>query len=138
MLKNEDEVARHFAQERMNELKGLSVSDQYVIRLDDHKVNGDVKTLLTRAELQYLIESGGEVNRGRIQKLAKSSNANDRHYASELLLHASREEGVSFLMELLNDSEPKVRNTAIKTAALPSAAPQAAFVTSNVRAPPHA
>jgi predicted RNA-binding protein (virulence factor B family) len=30
-------------------------------------------------------------------------------------MHASKEEGVSFLMELLNDSEPKVRNTAIKT-----------------------
>ncbi|MDQ2656817.1 MAG: cyclic nucleotide-binding domain-containing protein, partial [Bacteroidota bacterium] len=35
---------------------------------------------------------------------------------TELLLHASREEGIACLMELLSDSEPKVRNTAIKTA----------------------
>ena len=117
MMKNEDETARHFAQDRMNELKGLSVSDQYVIRLDENKPSNGVKNMLTTAELRFLLESGGDVTKARIQKLARSSNANDRHYATELLLHASREEGISFLMELLNDSEPKVRNTAIKTAA---------------------
>lgn len=116
LMKNEDEVTRHFAQERMNELKGLSVSDQYVIRFDQEKVQGEVKNLLSKADLQYLLESGGDFTKLRIQKLTKSSNPNDRHYATELLMHASREEGVSFLMELLNDSEPKVRNTAIKTA----------------------
>lgn len=117
MIKNEDEVARHFAQDRMNELKGLSVSDQYVIRLDQTKASSGVKNMLTKAELQFLLESGGDVTKVRIQKLTKSSNPNDRHYATELLLHASREDGISFLMELLNDSEPKVRSTAIKTAA---------------------
>jgi ATP:ADP antiporter, AAA family len=117
MIKNEDEVARHFAQDRMNELKGLSVSDQYVIRLDETKAGSGVKNMLTKAELQFLLESGGDVTKVRIQKLTKSSNPNDRHYATELLLHATREDGISFLMELLNDSEPKVRNTAIKTAA---------------------
>lgn len=115
LLKNEDEVTRHFAHDRMNELKGLSVSDQYVIRIDNNKIGG-VKNLLSKADLEYLLESGGDVTKARIQKLTKSSNPNDRHYATELLLHSSREEGVSFLMELLNDSEPKVRNTAIKTA----------------------
>lgn len=117
MVKNEDEVTRHFAQDRMNELKGLSVSDQYVIRMDSEKVGTGIKNLLTKTELQFLLESGGDVTKARIQKLTKSSNPNDRHYATELLLHATREEGFSFLMELLNDSEPKVRNTAIKTAA---------------------
>lgn len=116
MLKNEDEITRHFAQNRMNELKGLSVSDQYVIRLDKEKAGDESKNVLTRAELQFLLESGGDVTKLRIQKLTKSSNPNDRHYATELLLHASKEEGISFLMDLLNDSEPKVRNTAIKTA----------------------
>ena len=116
LMKNEDEVTRHFAQERMNELKGLSVSDQYVIRMDANKVRGEVKNLLSKTELKYLLQSGGDVTKSRIQKLAKSSNPNDRHYATELLLHAPKEEGVSYLMELLNDSEPKVRNTAIKTA----------------------
>ncbi|MEX2235627.1 MAG: HEAT repeat domain-containing protein [Cyclobacteriaceae bacterium] len=116
LMKNEDEVTRHFAQDRMNELKGLSVSDQYVIRMDRNKVGGGIKNLLSKTDLQFLIESGGDVTKARIQKLTKSSNPNDRHYATELLMHASKEEGVSFLMELLNDSEPKVRNTAIKTA----------------------
>ena len=115
LLKNEDEVTRHFAHERMNELKGLSVSDQYVIRMDKTKGNG-VKNLLSKADLEYLLETGGEVTKARIQKLTKSSDPNDRHYATELLLHSAKEEGVSFLMELLNDSEPRVRNTAIKTA----------------------
>src|SRR5690606_33371111 len=35
--------------------------------------------------------------------------------AAELMLHTSRDESTSFLIELLSDSEPKVRNTAIKT-----------------------
>jgi hypothetical protein len=117
LLKNQDEVTRHYAQERMNELKGLSVSDQYVIRMDRSKVNGGIKNVLSKTDLQFLIDNGGDIQKSRIQKLTKSSNVNDRHYATELLLHTSREEGVSFLMELLNDSEPKVRNTAIKTAA---------------------
>lgn len=116
MLKNEDEITRLFAQERMNELKGLSVSDQYVIRMNEQMTVAGTKNVLTKAELQYLLQSGGDVTKTRIQKLTKSSNPNDRHYATELLLHASREEGISFLMELLNDSEPKVRNRAIKTA----------------------
>jgi ATP/ADP translocase len=116
LLKNQDEITRHYAQERMNELKGLSVSDQYVIRMDRNKVHGGIKNMLSKNDLQYLIDNGGDVTKSRIQKLTKSPNANDRHYATELLLHTSREEGVSFLMELLNDSEPKVRNTAIKTA----------------------
>ena len=117
MMKNEDETARHFAQDRMNELKGLSVSDQYVIRMDENKVGNGNKNMLSKAELKFLLESGGDVTKTRIQKLTKSSNPNDRHYATELLLHAPREEGIAFLMELLNDSEPKVRITAMKTAA---------------------
>lgn len=117
MLKNEDEVSRHFAHERMNELKGLSVSDQYVIHIDQNKASNGVKNILSKSDLQYLIENGGEVAKSRIQKLTKSSSVNDRHYATELLMHSSKDEGISFLMELLNDSEPKVRNTAIKTAA---------------------
>lgn len=116
LLKNEDEVTRHFAHERMNELKGLSVSDRYVIRMDRHKIDDPSKSLLSKDELEYLLNSGGDVTKARIQKLTRSPDPNDRHYATELLLHSSRDEGISFLMELLNDSEPKVRNTAIKTA----------------------
>jgi ATP:ADP antiporter, AAA family len=116
LMKNEDEATRYYAQERMNELKGLSVSDQYVIRMDQNRVGeGGTKNILSKSDLQLIIENGGDITKTRIQKLTRSSNPNDRHYAAELLLHTSKEEGVSYLMELLSDAEPKVRNTAIKT-----------------------
>lgn len=115
LMKNEDEGARYYAQERMNEIKGLSVSDQYVIRMDSTRSEAAGKNILSKTDLQLIIDNGGDITKGRIQKLTRSADANDRHYAAELLLHTSREEGVSFLMELLNDAEPKVRNTAIKT-----------------------
>jgi AAA family ATP:ADP antiporter len=117
MMNNEDEAARHYAQERMNELKGLSVSDQYVIRMDQSKVGDSDRSMLSKADLQMIIDNGGDITKARIQKLTRSSNANDRQYAAELMLHTSREECTSYLMELLNDTEPKVRNTAIKTSA---------------------
>ncbi|MFZ6010738.1 MAG: HEAT repeat domain-containing protein [Bacteroidota bacterium] len=115
LMKNEDEATRHYAQERLNELKGLSVSDQYVIRMDQNRVNGSEKSMLSKIELQAILDNGGDITKARIQKLTRSSNMHDRHYAAELLLHISADECTSYLMELLNDTEPKVRNTAIKT-----------------------
>jgi hypothetical protein len=115
LMRNTDEAARLYAQERMNELKGLSVSDQYVIRVDQAKVGVSDKNLLTKADLQLIIANGGDITKTRIQQLTRSSSANDRHYAAELLLHTSKDECTSFLIELLNDTEPQVRHTAIKT-----------------------
>lgn len=115
MLKSESEEVRQYGQERMNELKGLSVSDKYVIRMDQKKALSLEKNVLSVSDLQMIIQDGGDVNKTRIQKLSRSSNPEDRHYAAELLLHTSKDECISFLIELLNDSEPKVRNTAIKT-----------------------
>lgn len=115
LIKNEDEATRIYAQEKINELKGLSISDKYVIRLDQTKVKGEEKSILSKMDLQLIIENGGDITKSRIQKLSRSSDPNDRHYAAELLLHTSKDECTSFLMELLGDSEPKVRNTAIKT-----------------------
>lgn len=115
LMKNEDDAAKHYAQERMNELKGLSVSDQYVIRMDESRIGASDKNVLTKLDLQMMFESGGDITKSRIQKLTRSTNANDRHYAAELLLHTSKDECTSFLIELLNDTEPKVRHTAIKT-----------------------
>ncbi len=116
LMKNGDEAARLYAQERLNEIKGLSVSDQYVIRIDREKVRDETKNILSQVELQMILENGGDITRTRIQRLTRSSNPNDRQYAAELLLHTGRDEGISYLMELLTDVEPKVRNTAIKTA----------------------
>jgi AAA family ATP:ADP antiporter len=116
LMKNQDESTRGYAQERMNELKGLSVSDQYVIRMDESKTpNSGGKSVLSKSELKFIIENDGDITKARIQKLTRSANPSDRHYAAELLLHTSRDECTSFLMELLNDNDPAVRISAIKT-----------------------
>ncbi len=101
--------------DKLNELKGLAVSDQFVIRMDSSRVEGSGKNILSKLDLQSILESDGDITKTRVQKLTRSTNPGDRHYAAELLQHISKDEGNSFLMELLNDSEPKVRNTALKT-----------------------
>jgi ATP:ADP antiporter, AAA family len=115
LMKNEHEEARDYAQRRMNELKGLSVSDRYVIRIDKGAHDFGEKKLLAKIDLQAILENGGDISKQRIQKLARSAEPNDRQYAAELLLHSSSEENSSFLIELLSDPEPKVRKTAIAT-----------------------
>jgi ATP:ADP antiporter, AAA family len=114
LMKNEYDEARDYAQRRMNEIKGLSVSDQYVIRADREAQDSGGKKVLTSPDLKAILENGGNIAKQRIQKLCRSQEANDRQYAAELLLHAS-EDNSSFLIELLSDSEPKVRKTAIGT-----------------------
>ncbi len=114
LMRNTDDSARGYAQHRMNELKGLSVSDEYVIR--GTAEGSSLKQMLNKADLQLIIDNNGEITKSRVQKLTRSLNPSDRQYAAELLLHSSKDESTSFLMELLTDSEQKVRNTAIKTA----------------------
>jgi ATP:ADP antiporter, AAA family len=114
LIRNEDESTRHYGQEKLNELKGLSVSDKYVIKMDPNKV-GEDKNILSRADLQMILDNDGDITKARIQRLVRSADPNDRHYAAELILHTAKEEGAPYLMELLSDIEPKVRNTAIKT-----------------------
>lgn len=116
LIKNQDDSVRHYAQEKMNEMKGLSVSDKYVIRLDQNKVEREDKSMLSVADLQMIIDNNGDITKQRIQRLSRSQNPSDRQYAAELLLHTSAEECISFLIELLSDTEAKVRNTAIKSA----------------------
>ncbi len=115
LMKNDDEATRYYAQERMNELKGLSISDKYVIRFDREKMGGQTRNMISESELHMMLENGGDVTKTRIQKLTRSSNPNDRHYAAELLQHTAKDECTSFLMELLNDSDTNVRSTAINT-----------------------
>jgi len=116
LIKNEEETIHHYAQEKLNEIKGLSVSDKYVISMDKNRVDGSKKNILSKNDLQLIIQNDGDITKARIQRLTRSTNPDDRHYAAELLLHTSAEECISFLIELLNDTEPKVRNTAIRSA----------------------
>jgi ATP:ADP antiporter, AAA family len=115
LIKNDDEATRTYANEKVNELKGLTVSDRYVIRIDPTKVNAADKYVLSKTELQQMLANAGEISKARIRALARSSNPDERHYAAELLLHTSRDESTAFLLELLSDNEQHVRSTAIMT-----------------------
>ncbi|MCU0420597.1 MAG: HEAT repeat domain-containing protein [Cyclobacteriaceae bacterium] len=116
LMRSPQEEVREYAQKRLNELKGLSVSDSYVIRMDQARASDNTKRLLSKTDLELIIRSGGDITKTRIQRLSRSADVDDRHYAAELLLHTESDDSISFLIELLHDPEPKVRNTAIKTA----------------------
>lgn len=116
LMKSSDEKVRDYAQKRMNEIKGLSVSENYVIRIDPSRTNLNTKNILSKTDLDLLLSSGGDVQKARIQRLTRSQDPKDRHYAAELLLHTATLDNVSFLIELLNDGDAQVRLVAIKTA----------------------
>jgi len=116
LIKNKDEAARIYAQEKMNEIKGLSISDRYVIRINTEKTATSDRTIINKNELKLMLENEGEITRLRIQQLCRSSDAHNRQYGAELLLHTSSEDYASFLIDLLQDSNMTVRLTAIKTA----------------------
>ena len=69
LMKNEDESARSYAQEKLNELKGLSVSDQFVIRMDSAKVEGAEKNMLSKFDLQSILESGWRYHKNPYSKI---------------------------------------------------------------------
>jgi hypothetical protein len=115
LIRNQEESVNIYAQERLNEIKGLSVSDKYVITMDSTRVDGSAKNVLSKSDLELIIQNGGDITKTRIQRLTRSTDPDDRQYAAELLLHTSADECISFLIELLNDSEAKVRNTAIRS-----------------------
>ncbi len=117
LVKNDREESQDYAQRRMNEMKGLSVSENYVIRIDKDRVSSDGKNVLSKTEIDQLLHSSGEITKSRVQKLTRSPAVGDRQYAAELLLHSTGEENLGFLIELLNDNEPVVRKTALATAA---------------------
>jgi len=71
------------------------VSENYVIRIGKN-TNSNGKNILTGIDLEQVLRSGGEITKLRIQKLARSTDAGDRHYAAELLLHTSSNDSTSF------------------------------------------
>lgn len=113
MMVHESNSIRDFAQLKMNEIKGLSVSDKYVIS-GQNKDTYDQKVVSTSDLLDLF--SSGDIGKSRVSKLAKSDSPEDRQYAAELLGNSEEEENISFLIELLSDINTQVRLTAIKTA----------------------
>lgn len=115
LMSHELEEIREFAQLKMNELKGLSVSDRYVIAQKGGSKDKVKRNVVSSIDMLDLFKSG-DISRTRLFRLCKSDNPEDRQYASELISNTSDDENISFLIELLNDVNSKVRKTAIKTA----------------------
>lgn len=113
LMGHDNDHVRDFAQFKMNELKGLSVSERYVITSNSSE-NSD-QQVVSDNDLLALFQSG-EIGKSRISKLSKSDSSEDRQYAAELLGNSEEEDNVSILIELLHDPDPKVRYAAIKTA----------------------
>ena len=114
MMNHDSDDIREFAQQKMNELKGLSVSDRYVISLNKES-EAEGKQMVSGNDIMELFTSG-DISKSRLSKLCKSMRSEDRQYAAELLNNSTDDESTSFLIELLHDIDSKVRNTAIKTA----------------------
>jgi MFS family permease len=115
LIKNRDNSVRHYAQEKMNEIKGLSVSDKYIIRMNSPALEGTDKIMIGKNDLNLIIDNGGDISKTRLNRLCRSSDPVDRQYGAELVLHSSSEESIYFLLELLRDPDEKVRTTAIKS-----------------------
>lgn len=115
LMSHASEEIREFAQHKMNELKGLSVSDRYIISMKNGSNPDDKKNVVSGVDMLDLFTSG-DISRNRLLKLSKSENPEDRQYAAELISNTTDESNISFLIELLSDVNVKVRKTAIKTA----------------------
>ncbi len=114
MMRNPNEDVREYAQLKMNEIRGVSVSDHYVVRLKSEK-DSEGKHLVKGEELITLFKTG-EISNRRIARLSRSTGNEDRQYAAELIGNSKDPDVLSYLIELLKDIEPKVRIAAINSA----------------------
>lgn len=114
MMNHAADRVRDYAQLRINEINGLSVSENYVVSYANAK-KPEGKKVLTYNELMELFEYG-DITQRRILSLSKSADSSDRLYAAELILNAAGNEYCSLLIELLNDEDYNVRVASIKVA----------------------
>ena len=115
LMKHEQEEIKVYAQTKLNELRGLSVSDDYVIAFDPSRFIRLQKRVVSGLDLENLFATG-EISHQRISKLSRSENSQDRLYAAELISNMEDTELKYLLVELLGDSDDKVRITAMKAA----------------------
>ena len=114
LMNSEQEEVRDYAQQKINEIKGLSVSENYVVTCSEDHASGS-KKILSGADLDQLLQEG-DISRKRISRLSRSENSIDRQYAAELLSNTEGEDKIAFLIELLYDPDPNVRLAALNTA----------------------
>jgi len=114
LMRHPKRIVRDFAQDKMNAIKGLSVSDKYIVTSSEEKVE-DGRSKLSASDLLNLL-SNGDVSVKRIASLCKSENVQDRQYGAELIGNMESDRAVFYLVELLTDYDAKVRIAAIKAA----------------------
>lgn len=115
IMNHESGVVRNYAQQRMNEIKGLSVSEKYIVNYDSQSDAHKGRYVLSGEDLDDLLKFG-DISQRRILKLSRSLNPEDRIYSAELIINSTDSENISLLVELLSDSNFNVRITAIKAA----------------------
>lgn len=112
LMSHKTSGVRTFAQNKMNEIKGTSVSDRYILGTG-YTQNGH--TIISQEDLDELFQFG-EISRQRVYRLSKSENADDRQYAAEIIGNYAEQDKTHYLVELIFDSNATVRRTAIQTA----------------------
>ena len=114
LMRHENELVRNFAQEKMNSIRGVSVSDRYIISANSKKFETGRKTV-GEVDLRSLFKTG-EISKRRISNLCRSEEGQDRQYGAELIGNMDSKDSLSYLIELLHDTNVKVRMAAIKSA----------------------
>ena len=114
LMKHQSDFVRDFAQHTMNMVRGVSVSDRYIIAADNEDSNSD-RVLLTNQEISSLLHTG-EISKRRLAKLCRSEDAQDRQYGAELIGNMKSNDSLSYLIELLQDIDRNVRLASIAAA----------------------
>jgi AAA family ATP:ADP antiporter len=114
LMKHQSDYVRDFAQHTMNMVRGVSVSDRYIIvaNSEDSKTG---RVLLTNQEINSLLRTG-EISKGRLAKLCRSEDAQDRQYGAELIGNMKSDVSLSYLTDLLQDIDSNVRLASIAAA----------------------
>ena len=111
LMQHDNQIVRDFAQDTMNAVRGVSVSDRYIIGASNDEAK-EGRVMLTSSEISSLLQTG-EISNKRLAKLCRSEIIQDRQYGAELIGNMSSEDSLSYLIELLQDIDYNVRVAAI-------------------------
>jgi HEAT repeat protein len=114
LMRHNNSLVRNFAQEKMNSIRGVSVSDKYIIHANSKSFENGRKKV-GEVDLKILFRTG-EVSKRRIANLCRSEDAQDRQYGAELIGNMGSKDSLTYLIELLHDTNVRVRMAAIKSA----------------------
>ncbi len=115
LMKHGTNEVRDYAQSRMNAIRGLSVSEKYIISFSPERSSGNGKQVVSGMDLESLFRTG-DISKKRIVKLGRSDDIQDRLYAAELIGNSSEVDTYYLLVDLLHDIDPNVRIAAINAA----------------------